>query len=80
MIDSDRSLRRVLTIRVRKVTLFTDIPDLEVDLDDDFKLAPASLSNLVGRFCHGPVGIGITVVQLEVHLLHVGRHVLQMRK
>ena len=56
-----------------------DISYLEVDLDDDFKLSPASLRHLIRWLRHRPISVGITVVQLEVHFLHVGRHVLVMR-
>ena len=31
---------------------------------------------LIGRFGEYSVGVGIAVVQLEVNLLHIGRHIL----
>ena len=60
MVDRDRSLCRIL----------------EVDLDDDLELAPAGLGDLVRRLGDSSVGIGVTVVKLEVNFLHIGGHVL----
>ena len=60
VVDRDRSLCRIL----------------EVDLDDDLELAPAGLGDLVGRLGDSSVGIGVTVVKLEVDFLHICGHVL----
>ena len=79
MVDCDWSLRWVLITLYYCQVYRLVISYLEVDLDDDFKLSPASLRHLVGRLSHGPVSIGVTVVQLEVHFLHIGGHVLVMR-
>ena len=80
MVDCDWSLHWVL------MALYIIVRDLrrqphylEVDLDDDFKLSPASLRHLVWWLGHSPVSVGIAVVQLEVHFLHVGGHVLMKR-
>lgn len=48
----------------------------EVYLDDDLELAPAGLADLVRGLHHDPVLVGVALVQLEVDLLHVRRHVL----
>ena len=77
MVDCDWSLHWVLMALYIIVRDLRRLPYyLEVDLDDDFKLSPASLRHLVGWLGHCPVSIGVTVVQLEVDFLHVGRHVL----
>lgn len=49
---------------------------VEVDLDHDFKFAPASFCDFIRGLCQDSVLVGIAVVEFEVDFLHIGGHVL----
>lgn len=44
---------------------------MEVDLDDNLKLSPSCLRQLIRRLGDDPVWIGVALMQFEVHLLDV---------
>lgn len=48
---------------------------MEVDLDDNLKLSPPCLRQLIRRLGDDPVWIGVALMQFEVHLLDVSWHV-----
>lgn len=48
---------------------------MKVNLNDDLKLSPSSLTHFIWWFWYNSVRILVTLVQLEVDFLHVGLHV-----
>ena len=49
---------------------------MEVYFDDDFKFTPSSLCDLIWRFVMHSIWIRVTVVEFEVNLFHIRRHIL----
>merc|ERR1719153_763010 len=60
MVDSDRPLDRIS----------------QVNLDLNLKLAPSGFRHLIWWLCHCSIVVCVAVMQFEVHLLHIRRHVL----
>lgn len=49
---------------------------MKIDFDNYLKFPPTSFCQLVRWLCHNTIRIVVTFMQLEVHLLHIGRHLL----
>lgn len=49
---------------------------MKVDLNDYLEFSPAGFRQFVRWLRHNSIRIVVTLVQLEMHLLHVGGHVL----
>lgn len=48
---------------------------VEVQLYDHLKFSPSCFRHLVRRFGDNSIRVGVAFVQLEMYLLHIGRHV-----